>query len=579
MPTLVLRSDVSNDLKQNADQIGSVAKALTELVWNAVQYQPDGQTAAVDVIIARTRQGGIEEAIVVDNGRGMSVSDLQTFFTMHAENRDRLAGKPGRGRFGTGAKAAAMAVADEMVVDTVKDGKRTIATLRRDALTAGASEIPIPSTTTPTDRPNGTRVFLRQFRIKRLKEDAARSYLQRALGRALVTHRVTWNSEPLEYNEPTHQMEWVFDPPEEYIPQVGQIQLYIRLAESWLSDEERGVTFTAHDVTYECNFLGDYGTSLYANRLFGHVEVPLLEVEDEEGRPAYTADRTMMLNRQNLRVNALLSWVNDAIGDIIKALDAEERAQQDRARQERLRQTAMTIEEALNRRLAHAFENMERKISLRVSASASPTGLDVQQSDISTAAEVSGGNDGDQEFVRDDKAGLRWRSAVDGEKCDINVRENARNPCHAGHGSGEDDKDANGVRDPGGDRGARSRDTNQGKRRKLEPKGTFRVVPKAMGTDAPRAYYAAAYMTIYVNTDHPQIIAGGDEGAAEFKILLAECAASEFALALTAMRIEYGDPDVDPNQWPTILTAIRREESETGAELAQAIINYRAGAS
>jgi hypothetical protein len=86
-------------------------------------------------------------------------------------------------------------------------------------------------------------------------------------------------------------------------------------------------------------------------------------------------------------------------------------------------------------------------------------------------------------------------------------------------------------------------------------------------------------MTIYVNTDHPQIIAAGDEGAAEFKILLAECAASEFALALTAMRIEYGDPDVDPNQWPTILTAIRREESETGAELAQAIINYRAGAS
>jgi len=115
MATLVLRSDVSNDLKQNADQIGSVAKALTELVWNAVQYQPDGQTAAVDVIIARTRHGGIEEAIVVDNGRGMSVSDLQTFFTMHAENRDRLAGKPGRGRFGTGAKAAAMAVAAFMI--------------------------------------------------------------------------------------------------------------------------------------------------------------------------------------------------------------------------------------------------------------------------------------------------------------------------------------------------------------------------------------------------------------------------------------------------------------------------------
>ncbi len=82
-----------------------------------------------------------------------------------------------------------------------------------------------------------------------------------------------------------------------------------------------------------------------------------------------------------------------------------------------------------------------------------------------------------------------------------------------------------------------------------------------------------------MNTDHPQIAATGNESSVEFKILLAECAASEFALALTAMRIENGDPDVDPNQWPTIITAIRREQSETGAELAQAIKDYRMGLS
>ena len=86
-------------------------------------------------------------------------------------------------------------------------------------------------------------------------------------------------------------------------------------------------------------------------------------------------------------------------------------------------------------------------------------------------------------------------------------------------------------------------------------------------------------MTIYVNTDHPQIAATGNETNLEFKILLAECAASEFALALTAMRIENGDPEVDPGQWPTIITAIRREESETGVELAQAIADYKAGLS
>ncbi|MGB9379496.1 ATP-binding protein [Candidatus Binatus sp.] len=567
---LVLRSDVSNDLRQNADQIGNMGKALTELVWNSIQYQPDGQTAIVDVIIKRTPQGSVDEAAVNDNGRGMSSTDLQTFFTMHAENRDRLAGRPGRGRFGTGAKAAAMAVAQEMVVDTIKDGIRTIARLHRDALKSGEYEIPIPSTTSATAQLNGTRVSLKRFRIKRLREDVAKSYLRRALGRALISHRVIWNGEPLEYNAPAYGRQWILHPPAECVAQIGEVELHLFFAESWLPDEERGVTFTSHDVTHECNFLGDHATSPYGNRLFGHVEVPLLEVEDEESRPAYTLDRTMTLNRENLRVRALTSWVSDEIGNVVKALDAEERRQQDRERQERLLQTAKSIEEALNRRLTHAFQNMERKINLKVSAAPSLTGLDVRESDIATATEAQGGTNGDPEYVRDDNGEIRWREPREGEQPDIIVHYEGN-----GHGEGEGEAVPNGIVDPEGDRGAKRNEAHRNKRRKLEPKGTFRVVPKSMGLDAPRAHYAANHMTIYVNTDHPQIVAAGDEKTPEFKILLAECAASEFVLALTAMRIEHGDPEVDPTQWYTILTAIRREESETGAELAEAIAHYR----
>ena len=581
MAALYLKSDISNDLKQNADQIGSLAKALTEFVWNSVQYQPDGQAANVEVSISRSKAGSIQEAAITDNGRGMSIADLQTFFTMHAENRDRLMGKLGRGRFGTGAKAAAMAVADEMVVDTVRDGERTVATLRREALTPGVAEIPIPFTTTSTNESNGTRVTLRHFRVKRFKEEASRLYLQRALGRALITHRVAWNGEPLLYNEPPHRTEWIIEPPEEYVPQIGNVQLRIRLSENWLSDEDRGITISANEVALESNFLGDQYTSPRANRIFGSVDVPLLESEDEEGKPAYTADRTMRLNRENLRVSALLSWINDAVGDIIKALDAEEKAQQDRAHHEQLRKTAQTIEEALNRRLQRAFENMERKVNLKSSASPSPLGLDVQKSDLTTTVEASPGHDGQDEFVRDDKSELRWRNTGEGEKGDIRVHEKEINYEHSGGGgdSNGDDKESSGVRDRDGGKGTNSRSTTQGKQKKLQPKGSFRVMPKDMGVDAPRAYYAAAYMTIYVNTNHPQIVAAGNVTSPEFKILLAECAASEFALAITAMRIENGDPDVDPNQWPTIITAIRREESETGAELAQAITNYRMGSS
>ena len=582
MPTLVLRSDVSNDLRQNADQIGSVSKALTEFVWNSVQYQPESQTAEVAVVIIRNRAGIIEEASIEDNGRGMSQVDLQIFFTMHADNRDRLIGKVGRGRFGTGAKAAAMAIADEMVVDTVKNGQRTVATLRRDSLTPGSAEIPIPSDTESTESPNGTRVILRRFRVKRFKEEAARSYLQRALGRALITHKVTWNGEALTYTEPPHRTEWMIEPPEEYVSQIGNVQLCIRLSENWLSDLDRGITISANEVTLECNFLGDHFTSPYANRIYGNIDVPFLELADEEDRPAYTADRTMVLNRENLRVNALLSWLNDSTGDIVKALEAEEKSRQDRVRLEQLRMTAKTIEEALNRRLQRAFENMERKINLKSSAIPSPLGLDVQNADLATTIKVTPGENGHNEFVRDDTSELRWRNLGEGERGDMFVRENLpiiENVGVGNRGESEEENEAEGIQDSQGNKGASYRDTKQGRHRKLQPKGSFRVIPKAMGKDAPRAYYAAAYMTIYVNTDHPQIAAAGNEASAGFKILLAECAASEFALALTSMRIENGDPDVDPNQWPTIITAIRREESETGAELAEAITNYRLGCS
>jgi len=289
----------------------------------------------------------------------------------------------------------------------------------------------------------------------------------------------------------------------------------------------------------------------------------------------------MALNRDNLRVNALLSWLNDAVGDTIKALEAEEKAQQDRTRQEQLRKTAKTIEEALNRRLLRAFENLERRVSLKSSATPSPMGLDVQQSEFAETSDASSGHEGDQEYVRDDSAGLKWRNAGEKEKGDIIVRENELNIGHREERreGGRDDKETNALSDPAGEKGAKPRETQQGNRKRLQPKGSFRVIPKPMGSDGPRAHYAATHMTIYVNTQHPQIAATGDESTVEFKILMAECAANEFALALTAIRIENGDPDVDPAQWPTIITAIRREESDTGAELAQAIIDYKKGLS
>jgi hypothetical protein len=77
--------------------------------------------------LSRSRTGReADRAIAIsDNGRGMTDKDLQHFFTMHGENVDRLKGRPGRGKFGTG-KSAAFGIAMTLRVDTVRDGLRNV---------------------------------------------------------------------------------------------------------------------------------------------------------------------------------------------------------------------------------------------------------------------------------------------------------------------------------------------------------------------------------------------------------------------------------------------------------------------
>jgi len=72
-----------------------------------------------------------------------------------------------------------------------------------------------------------------------------------------------------------------------------------------------------------------------------------------------------------------------------------------------------------------------------------------------------------------------------------------------------------------------------------------------MGTDERRATYAPDERTIYINLEHPQLVAAqGDAGVEEptFRRLTYEVAFTEYAIALSselAQRGEYLDPS-DP---------------------------------
>jgi hypothetical protein len=112
---IVVRSHVARDLLQNAALFKTDKLVVWECVSNGLQYVDPG----VNPIVRVTLDSKPKRIEVADNGRGMDWAGLQNFFIMHGENLDRMEGRPGRGRFGTG-KSAAFGIAETLRVASVQ---------------------------------------------------------------------------------------------------------------------------------------------------------------------------------------------------------------------------------------------------------------------------------------------------------------------------------------------------------------------------------------------------------------------------------------------------------------------------
>src|SRR5439155_21869315 len=108
---------------------------------------------------------------VLDNGRGMTFSDLHRYFQMHGENIDRKRGAPGRGLFGTG-KSAAFGIANLLRVTTVRNGARSKVELTRSAIDSKDAGHHVPVTilenSEPTNEHNGTIIEVEKIQLKRI---------------------------------------------------------------------------------------------------------------------------------------------------------------------------------------------------------------------------------------------------------------------------------------------------------------------------------------------------------------------------------------------------------------------------
>src|SRR5258708_993740 len=241
--TLRVTSHVGRDLLQAAASFKTDYAVVWEYVTNALQYVDEGVAAKVQVYVhCRAR-----EIEVADNGRGMSSADLEGYFTMHAENIDRLRGRAGRGKFGTG-KSAAFGIGVSLEIDTRRDNMRNVARLARESIDSShGEEIPVDwlVRNEHTSLPNGTNVKIGGIALSRINTQAIIEYIERHLQafRARLPE-VAVNEHVCQYKEPVVEEVFNFEASAEQSKILGEVKLTIKVSPTPLPQAETGVAIT-----------------------------------------------------------------------------------------------------------------------------------------------------------------------------------------------------------------------------------------------------------------------------------------------------------------------------------------------
>ncbi len=563
---LYARSDVGRDILQNSTYFSSVPKALNEYVWNSIDYCKMNKSVEVKVAKhagkIKIRKKGTRKynGIVVEeirNGGGMSREDLVRFFTMHGETLARKEGRHVRGRFGTG-KAAAFGIGNVLIIDTVKNGKRNVVRLGKDQLTPGLDRVPIEPllTEAQVDLPDGTTVIIDKLIVKRVKVESVKKFLTRSLGMQLRTHDVIVEGEKLEYSQPEYDKEWSFNCPLALKEELGEVALKLRLSKRELEQEEGGVAILSSG--YPMEFYDSTKMGSWSSRLFGEVDVPLLDSDDEI--PTFDNTRSK-LNRDNQRVTHLLRWIDEKVAEAVTDLEAEARAKITKAETQKLEVIANELADLLNDDFSDIITELESK-PLIGGTGQLESGIEERKEGIITLIKD---NMGETRVTLDGDGNVIVLDAPDGDgpgKKTPRVPHEPHNPHEPPEPKTPEELHRGNLSEVGDS--ARETDT-AGEKRKH--RGGFKIDYVHEGPDAFRARWVREEMTIKLNMDYPELSIFNDIEDARFKALSGELAIAEYAIAAVNLEVENGYVDVS-NTASDALIEYRRIITRLGKKIA-----------
>jgi Histidine kinase-, DNA gyrase B-, and HSP90-like ATPase len=515
---LKVTSHVGRDLLQSAASFKTDYSVVWEYVVNSVQYVDEGVLPKVHLVTkARER-----EILISDNGRGMTTKDLERFFTMHAENIDRLRGRPGRGKFGTG-KSAAFGIGESLTVDTRRDGKRNVVRLTRKSIDVSSGEdIPVEwlIKNEETALPNGTTVTISAIALPKINTQAIIEYIERHL-QAFRSRlpEVAVNDHVCQYREPQVVDTLVFRPTTEQAKILGDVSLSVKISPSPLAESEVGIAVTAGTGNFVAVETGGVDRKELGSYLFGEIDVPALETFKSSIEP-YGTSRSLQLNPQHPVCSVLIPFIGSKLEEVrqtqLRKLNAARKTEQAR----RLSAEAEKIANLLNK----DFQNVMSKLDGIRAVAACPG---------SAGARFGSGSGNNEEGT--------W---VEGtrEPGDIEKSESLGNPgLRTGRQvpnvakAGKPNDSGNAAVDPAGGEGKRMR-----------PRGGFRVDYRELGEHEDRSKYDRTTLTILINLDHPAVKNALRSAGIEdpvFKRLSYEIAFTEYSVALGYEMAER-DPDI-----------------------------------
>lgn len=507
---IYVKSHVARDLLQNAALFKTDKLVIWEYVSNGLEYIDDGTNPVVKV----TLDSKTKRAIIDDNGRGMDWKGLNNFFIMHGENIDRAKGKPGRGRFGTG-KSAAFGIAGVLRITTIRNGKKSTVELKRKDIEALKSEQPIPvciiEKEIPTSHRNGTRVEIDDIYLKSLDQAGIIKYIERHLAK-WKNATVFVNNRECEFTEPPVADIKVFLPEGEIKSKIGNAELTIKVSKAPLEEDSRGVSIFSNGVWHETTMAGNESREM-SQYIFGEIDVPMLE-KDNSPVPPFDLSRSMRLNPSNELVQTLYTFVGMKIDEVRRELLKAEKIRRQSEEAKKLNKQAEEIARVINDDF-NAFRERISKVKAK-----SGIGFDFGAS----SSPAKGAEDDDSLIFGNDVPAKEVSPVGDPGSSDNGTRT-----------GGEEPRMFNPQVDRSfDDEMQRGKKTGSAPERSA-PRGGFKVSFEEMGTEENRAKYSSTERTIYINLDHPQLIAAQGNGTIEdstFKKLAYEVAFTEYAIAL-----------------------------------------------